>query len=53
MRRPSRSTLPVAKGDVDGDGDGREDLFIGAWGIQVPLLLSRAPSAKGQTGVQP
>jgi len=51
MRRPSRSTLPVAKGDLDGDG--REDLFIGAWGIQAPLLLSRAPSAKGQTGVQP
>jgi len=51
MRRPSRSTLPVAKGDLDGDG--REDLFIGAWGTQARLPLSRAPGATGQTGVQP
>jgi hypothetical protein len=44
-------TWSMAKGDLDGDG--REDLFIGAWGTQARLLLSRAPGATGQTGGQP
>ena len=31
----------IAKGDVNGDG--REDLFVGTWGTQARLLLSKAP----------